>query len=723
MRAAQLLDQNPEGTDVKTCLNPGNGVPAPAGDAAHADGGLPPTPAGIVVPMPTSLAARGTALDVLPQGAVGESAATVRAEFGAMPAEIIDAVAAGLPIKSLCALATVDRRTFAILELRRREARLSRQAEDASGQVELQAVRRQAQDFPTALQARVLAASARCIERLDEDQREEVFTDLLRAGCSLRAHAPQVLIELSIRVESLPSGARKSAIVELLDAAAGHGQLSQWEVFTGLLNSSQPVYRGPRSATVLFNNTEAFIASVRTIQQLPATCRALPLTEYAYRLGLDPETRRSRPGQYEGLLRLLPDLPERDLHAPLLELTRELDWLPLASQGPALDDLCDAAARLPPPRQMEFFALALSKLSAMRLANRVAGIDRLVRTLEPIRPAQRAQLLAQIAARVKMLPTPERFASLRAILEATVALHLPERLTPLVVVFFQARSLPAVECSILHAQCRVLWQDEEGFAALSSQADRNILEQIRDAACEAGSGWRLGLIVHALNDYEQYEAASGVRLLFDALQRLAPSERAPLMLRLASQFHRLDVATRQDLCLRLVAALEGIPASHHAGLMERLVSEICNLRLSERAAPWRAVLAATRQLDASDQIRILSALHHLLVEWLEEPLRLLAFMQFCRIVRQSPPPQRMPMLAQLTVSAASLPQAEQAAVYHAILDASESLTPRRVLLALVRKYSRALARSEWQALRDRCEALCGEMPPAAEQDGEGRSPS
>lgn len=341
----------------------------------------------------------------------------------------------------------------------------------------------------------------------------------------------------------------------------------------------------------------------------------------------------------------------------------------------------------------------------MEPQTRVDCMQRLVRMAASAVARQRALLLAQIAVQVKLLPAAEHLMHLRAILEASAVLNLPERLAPLLMVFFQARALPGTECAMLHTQCRVLAEDEQIFATLAASVDTSILDLLGDARLEDCPSALLGLILQAIDEPETYENESGVCLLLEAIQRLPLENWAPLLMILRHRFRLIDLHAPRILLRPLLAIVPKICAGDRVCLIERLVWDIGFASLDEQATLWFALLAATRQLNGGDRATSVVALHQRVVSWEDEPSRCSALVQLCRLIGEGPLPQRMPMLAQLAVSTARLPLAEQAMVYHEILDASAAVKMRRVLLALVRQYSRALAPLERQRLRERCQAL------------------
>lgn len=621
--------------------------------------------------------------------------------FDDLAPEIVDDIGSRLVPVDLAALAGVNHESQLTLEPRMRAAGLAHRLARTTRLEPMRAWLQEAQGLPDFLKGEPLLAAARCLDRLDANEREDAFRDLLRASLPSRDKAA-ILIELSIQLTALPRGTQTAVTCDLLAAAASAACFDRVEVVAGIFSCAQPAYRGSTLSWPLFKESRLFFAAAHAISRLPSHYRAPPLNELAYLMPLHGE--HVNAAQYQRLLDLLDLIPEADLPGPLLELCREFHWLEIDTQGLAFDRLCHTSTRLATQDRAEFLLSTLPLFNAMAQPARTGHLRHLVRLAQAVREDKQSLLLAQIATRVKMVPAGDRPALFHDIVEASAGLSRMERRGPLAVVLYQGRILEVGEAAILRARCRALWEDDGDLAPVAGESRERIMDQIERASESGCPSWLAGLIVQALDTSNVWEASTGFAWMLEAIQWLPSAMRATLIARLARQLQRLSADERLTMFERLLGALAEIPERHCPSVLEGMLWEVCAFRPDSRAAPWHRLLAATRHLTRPCRSSLLSSLHYL-VGMLPVPERPRALGELIRTVALCPVEQRPVILAQLATSATHLPGPEQAIAFGQILDATESMPLRQAILALVRYHSRRLDAAARHVLLVRCDAL------------------
>lgn len=638
--------------------------------------------------------------------------------FTDLAPEIVDAIAARLRRTDVAALARVNRATCATLERRVLQLKWVHCLGKATTLNELRTVLREAQDSPSWMQAGVLAASARRIERLDASEREAAFRQVLQAGMRLPAQALAHRAELSLQIQALPAEAQAGAIRDLFAATRGNLAPEACAVLTGLYGWSRPVFRASLHSALLFENPTAFSALLEQLGTMAPSCRALPLVGLASEL----HAQEYRLEAFRGVLASLYLVPRRERVVPMLGLADQFFRVPLRHRVAVAHSLCGATAALPEEDRAEVVALLTSQLSALEGAARASAFDMLLRVVQGICPLQRSVLLAELAAIAELEQAEAAGSILRRALAACAGLPLPERRTPLTVMLHQSQALGPDERAALQGECRAIWErpaesrDPQGLDDAAESTDLAhwmrplasvgpaILDDVRRALHVGCPGWLAGLLIQALHDFGNLDAAVALPLLLEASRCLPPPAVALVAPKLLEQFTRLSAPGRQALLPPLFDCVARMPERDRYATLEKLTWALWGLPAGARLAVFRRLMAFTRELDISRQAGILLNFHFVL-DVLDADERQTAFIELIEVARTIAVEHRSLVLAQFAVSAESLAGPGRLAAFMAILDAIGSIPQGQGVIAVVRRYGRWLPPAEGSALEERCDAL------------------
>lgn len=176
------------------------------------------------------------------------------------------------------------------------------------------------------------------------------------------------------------------------------------------------------------------------------------------------------------------------------------------------------------------------------------------------------------------------------------------------------------------------------------------------------------------------------------------------LVRLAAQSHRLSIPLRQRIFERLLNETHRLPPEDMHILVQGLAWEIDASVVNGRNCHCSDLLAALRRQAESYRSHV-ALIFSRVLDFVPAAARAVMFEHVVAATCLVPPEQQTPVLAQLAITASSLPTHQQAPAFPELLEASAGLRPRRIVVALVRRHIGALEAAERRALQTRCDVL------------------